>query len=183
MKITATIDTVLPEESGVSKNGNPWRKRTYVCTYDNSNPKYPKRIVFQAMNDSIDKLCIQQGLAYDLELDFEAREYNGKWYMNTSCWKATLAQTVPQPAPVGATMPLAAYGQPPMPQPYAYPQQPPMQTATPQAPYGYPAQQVQQQPQMPQQGGIPGLPVSQPAYAQPAPQPQPQQQQDNDLPF
>lgn len=34
MKLTGKITKALPEISGMSKTGNLWRKREYVCVYD-----------------------------------------------------------------------------------------------------------------------------------------------------
>lgn len=100
MTISGTISVALPEQSGTSKSGKTWRKREYVCVYDNSNANYPKSVVFQVMNDNIEKLNIQQGIEYDLELDFEAREWNGRYFLQASCWKATAkSQPAPQPVP------------------------------------------------------------------------------------
>ena len=93
------ISQALPEQSGVSRNGNAWRKRTYVLTYDNSNANYPKAVVFDVMNGKIDELNIQQGVEYELELDFEAREWNNRYFLQASCWKANPTQPVARPVP------------------------------------------------------------------------------------
>ena len=94
------ISQALPEQSGVSRNGNNWRKRTYVLTYDSSNANYPKAVVFDVMNDNIDKLNLQLGAEYEVEVDFSVREYQGKFYQSASAWKATpTQQPAPQPAP------------------------------------------------------------------------------------
>lgn len=93
------ISQALPEQSGVSRNGNNWRKRTYVLTYDNLNANYPKAVVFDVMNSKIDELNIQQGVEYEVEVDFAVREYQGKYYQSASAWKATPMQPVAQPAP------------------------------------------------------------------------------------
>lgn len=100
------ITQALPEASGMSRNGNSWRKRTYVLTYDSSNEKYPKAVVFDVMNDNIEKLNLQHGGEYEVEIDFAAREWNGRYYQSASAWKATLVQqpvqaAQPAPAPQG----------------------------------------------------------------------------------
>ena len=44
MEITGKIIAVLPEQGGVSKNGNEWKKQEYVLeTHD----QYPKKVCFQ----------------------------------------------------------------------------------------------------------------------------------------
>lgn len=113
MTITGTITAVLPETGGTSKSGKAWRKREAIVEYQRG--QYPKSIVFQMMNDTIDKLNLQQGREYDLEIDFEAREWNGRHFLQASCWKATPAQPVvsPQPpAPPAQQNWQAAYPQP-----------------------------------------------------------------------
>lgn len=97
MKVTGIITAVLPETSGVSKSGKNWRKKEAVVQYEAG--QYPKSIVFQMMGDVIDKLNIQQGIEYDLELDFEARQWNNRYFLQASCWKATPTQPIAQPAP------------------------------------------------------------------------------------
>ena len=91
------ISQALPEQSGVSRNGNAWRKREYIIEYEHG--QYPKSIVFSVMGQKIDELNIQQGVEYELELDFEAREWNGRYFLQAACWKATPTQPVAQPAP------------------------------------------------------------------------------------
>lgn len=42
MEIKGKVILALPEQSGVSKNGNSWKKREYVLeTFDN----YPKKFI------------------------------------------------------------------------------------------------------------------------------------------
>lgn len=96
MTITGTITAVLPETGGTSKSGKASRKREAIVEYQHG--QYPKSIVFQMMNDNIDKLNLQQGQEYDLEIDFEAREWNGRYFLQASCWKATLKSQPTQPA-------------------------------------------------------------------------------------
>lgn len=98
MNVKGIITAVLPETSGVSKSGKNWRKKEAVVQYEAG--QYPKSIVFQMMGDVIDKLNIQQGIEYDLELDFEARQWNNRYFLQASCWKATPLQAAPaQPMP------------------------------------------------------------------------------------
>lgn len=80
----------LPEQSGTSKSGKEWRKREYVVEYEHG--RYPKSVVFSVMGQKIDELNIQQGAEYDLSIDFEAREWNGRYFLQASCWKATPTQ-------------------------------------------------------------------------------------------
>lgn len=107
MKIIGTITAVLPEASGVSKSGKQWRKKEAIVQYEGG--QYPKSIVFQMMGQKIDELNIQQGLEYELDIDFEARQWNDRYFLQASCWKATPTQ---QPAPQPAPQPQYAPAQP-----------------------------------------------------------------------
>lgn len=97
MKFQGKIRKALPELKGTSQSGKEWRKVTYVLTYDVTKPEYPKEVVFDVMNDRIDELKLQEGHAYELEIDFNVREYQGKYYQSASCWRAT-SMEAPQPA-------------------------------------------------------------------------------------
>lgn len=109
MEIKGTITLALPEVSGTSKSGKAWRKREYVVEYEHG--QYPKSIVFSVMGQKIDELNIQQGIEYDLSIDFEAREWNNRYFLQASCWKA--APLNQQPAPAPANDPYAAMGMQP----------------------------------------------------------------------
>lgn len=94
------ISTLTPIQSGTSKAGKAWQRVDATLVYDNSNPEYPKAILFSVMNDNINKLNLKVGVEYEVEVDFSTRDYNGRTYMSASCWKATpTQQPAPQPAP------------------------------------------------------------------------------------
>lgn len=99
MKFNGTIQNALPEQNGTSKNGKAWRKRTYLCVYDTSNAQYPKSISFDVIGNKIDEFNLQVGGQYELEIDFTANEWNGRYILNATCWKATaiMAQQAPPP--------------------------------------------------------------------------------------
>lgn len=93
MEIKGIITTALHEQSGTSKSGKAWRKREYIVEYEHG--QYPKSVVFSVIGQKIDELNIQKGAEYNLSIDFEAREWNGRYFLQASCWKAT---PVHQPA-------------------------------------------------------------------------------------
>lgn len=89
MKIVGVITLAMPETNGVSKSGKEWRKRSYVCRYDNSNAQYPKEILFDVIGQKIEKLNLQQGCEYELEVDFNVKEWHDKWFMQACAWRAS----------------------------------------------------------------------------------------------
>lgn len=89
MKFTAQIVKVLPEQRGVSKAGKQWRRQSYVGIYDNSNAQYPKMLVFDVIGDKVDQFGIVEKGNYELEIDLDAREWQGRYFLSANCWKAT----------------------------------------------------------------------------------------------
>lgn len=156
MKFNVMIQNVLPIQSGTSKSGKAWSKQSFVGVYDSSNPQYPKSIVFDVLGDKIGQLNLQQGGQYEVEVDFTAKEWQGRWFLSATCWKAAPLQ--PQ-----------SYGQP-------------MQGAYP--PQGAGAF-YGQQPQMPvnPNSATPTLDAMGVAGYQHTPQTPPAQNGDDDLPF
>lgn len=111
MTFSGIIQTALPEQSGTTAAGKQWRRKDFILLYDNSNAQYPKTVLFSVMGENINKLNIQQGVEYDVEIDFSTREYNGRTYMSATAWKATAKNQQPAPAP--ANDPYAAMGMQP----------------------------------------------------------------------
>lgn len=124
MNIRGTITHVLPVRSGTSKSGKGWKSQEYVMLYDNSNANYPKSIVFSVMGQKIDEFQLRQGGQYELEIDFYAREWQSRFFLQANCWKATrldVQQPAPQPAAYPQPDPYAAAGMQPV-QPPSTPQ-------------------------------------------------------------
>lgn len=97
MKLEGVVKAVSAVQSGTSKSGNAWQKIEAVLEYE-AHEQYPKAIVFSVMNDKIAEFNLQTGGKYEVDVDFSAREYNGRYYMSASAWKAVridAGQTLP----------------------------------------------------------------------------------------
>lgn len=141
MEVTGKIILALPEVSGTSKMGNPWKKREYVLETIES---FPKKVHFDFFGEKADQFVLNPGDTIKLSFDIESREYNGRWYTSIRGWKAEPA-TEGAPAP-GQAYPDARQVAPAFPQPapgfgaqapaYAAPQAPAgsFPTPTPPAP-------------------------------------------------
>lgn len=111
MEITGRIIAVLPEQGGISKAGNEWKKQEYVLeTHD----QYPKKVCFQIFGaDRIAQAAIQPGEELTVSFDIDSREYQGRWYTSINAWKvdrpaAAQPQAVPAAAPAtGVVTPTA----------------------------------------------------------------------------
>lgn len=102
MEIQGKIIVALPEITGTSKSGNPWKKREYVLeTHD----QYPKKVHFDFFGDRADQYPLNVGDEITLSFDIESREYNGRWYTSIRGWKAEKAGAAQGAAPQYGGMP------------------------------------------------------------------------------
>lgn len=102
MDIVGKIIYALPEVSGVSKNGNNWKKREYVLE---TQETYPKKIHFDFFGEKADQFPLQVGQVIRLYFDIESREYQGRWYTSIRGWKyddPMAAQAMPAADPAAA---------------------------------------------------------------------------------
>lgn len=92
MEITGRIILALPEISGTSKAGNPWKKREYVLE---TQETYPRKVHFDFFGERADQYPLNVGDTVRLSFDIESREYNGRWFTSIRGWKAENADTAP----------------------------------------------------------------------------------------
>ena len=85
MEVTGKIIVALPEMSGTSKAGNPWKKREYVLE---TQETYPKKVHFDFFGERADQYPLAVGDVVRLSFDIESREYNGRWFTSIRGWKA-----------------------------------------------------------------------------------------------
>lgn len=84
MEIKGKIIVALPEQSGVSKSGNNWKKREYVLE---TLETYPKKVHFDLFGERADQYPLSVGEIITLSFDINSREYNGRWFTSISGWK------------------------------------------------------------------------------------------------
>lgn len=152
MDITGKIIAVLPTKSGISAtSGNEWSLQTAVLE---TQDQYPKKLAFDVFGaDRITQFNLQVGDIATVFFDFDAHEYNGRWFNSVRAFNVEKSgqQATQQPTP-----------------------QPTANVANPQAP-----QQAPQQP-VPQQQNMFNAGVQNATPYQPTQQPQ---ADPNDLPF
>ena len=88
MEIKGKIIVALPEQTGVSRSGNNWKKREYVLE---TQETYPRKVHFDFFGDRADQYPLSVGDDITLSFDIESREYNGRWYTSIRGWKAEKA--------------------------------------------------------------------------------------------
>ncbi len=85
MEITGNIKLIQDVESGTSKSGNEWSKRTIVVT---TAEKYPQDLSIDFLGDKIGQINnFQVGNPVTVGINLRGQEYNGKYYTSINGWK------------------------------------------------------------------------------------------------
>lgn len=85
MEITGNIKLIQDVESGTSKAGNEWSKRTIVVT---TADKYPQDLAIDFLGESIKGINnFQVGNPVTVSINLRGKEYNGKYYTSINGWK------------------------------------------------------------------------------------------------
>lgn len=115
MEIVGKIIQALPEMTGTSKAGNPWKKREYVLE---TQENYPKKVHFDFFGEKADQYPLSVGQVIKLSFDIESREYQGRWYTSIRGWKSEPVESgaMPASAPAAAAPAPGAFPPPPIPQ-------------------------------------------------------------------
>lgn len=106
MEVTGKIIFVLPEQSGTSRAGKPWKKREYVL--ETTDGSFPQKIHFNFFGDRADQFQLKEGQTVKLSFDINSREFNGRWYTDISGWRAEIINGDNSTTQPGATQPYSA---------------------------------------------------------------------------
>ncbi|MCI5681839.1 MAG: DUF3127 domain-containing protein [Paludibacteraceae bacterium] len=125
MDIVGKIIQVLPEQSGMSKTGNPWKVQSYVLE---TQEQYPRKVCFEIFGeDRIKNNPCKVDDVVTVSFDIESREFNGRWYTSIRAWRVQQGAVAAAPATAQPTVQPSA-------QPAAQPAAQPMaQAAVPAA--------------------------------------------------
>lgn len=83
MEIEGKIIRDLPLMEGVSKAGNPWKKKEWVME---TLGQYPRTVKFDFFGDRVDSNRLEVGKIYSVSFDLESREFNGRWYTDVRAY-------------------------------------------------------------------------------------------------
>lgn len=93
MEIEGKIIKAMPIRSGISnKTNDPWRIATYVLE---TVERYPHRLVFEVSDgrdNRITRMNIKEGEVYHIWFNFDASEFEGKWYNRITAWDARIVE-------------------------------------------------------------------------------------------
>lgn len=92
MEFEGIIIEDLGVREGSGKYGE-WKAAEYVAETEERDPQ---RVVFSVrngMDGRIERLNLKVGKKYKLFMNFEARQFEGKWYNKINVWNARLIES------------------------------------------------------------------------------------------
>ena len=85
MEIVGKIIQILPKQSGVSKQGNPWEVQPFILeTLD----QYPRKVYIEIFgSERVKQNPLDIDHVVTVSYDLESREFNGRWYTSVRAWR------------------------------------------------------------------------------------------------
>ena len=84
MDFQCKVIQYIGETTGTSKAGNPWKKKEWVVE---TFGQYPRKVKIQCFGDRSDTINLEVGKDYNIFVDLESREFNGRWYTDVSVYR------------------------------------------------------------------------------------------------
>ncbi|MDC0009188.1 DUF3127 domain-containing protein [Winogradskyella sp.] len=87
MEVTGTIKQILDVEQGTSKAGKEWKKINFIL--ETKDGEYTNTIYFDVFGEGkVDKFVKFNKVGDNVTVSFDvsSREYNERWYTQTSAW-------------------------------------------------------------------------------------------------
>ncbi len=101
MEFEGTVFEILPAASGTSARGE-WQRQEVV--FEVMDGQYARKVVVTFFNKEAEVKSLVKGQSYNVSINLESREYNGRWYTNVNGWRVQPKQEA-APAPAPSTMP------------------------------------------------------------------------------
>lgn len=99
MEFEGTVYKIMPVTKGTSARGE-WQRQDVV--FEMNEGSFARKICVTFFNKPEDVARLQEGAAYNVSVNIESREYNGRWYTDIRAWRLQPKQ---ETAGTGAPMP------------------------------------------------------------------------------
>ena len=112
MDFTGKVIQDLPMEGGTSKAGREWKKKGWILE---TISQYPRKVKIDAFGARVDTIHLELGKTYNVSVDAESREFNGRWYTDITVYAAHEVQDgqfAGQPSAAAAQNPFASQAAP-----------------------------------------------------------------------
>lgn len=102
----ALLRSVTDVTNGVSKSGNPWTKATAI--FEKAEGNYTDTYPIFVFGDKVQETELYVGKYVDIKFNVQAREYNGRWYVDLGLRSIDMHDTRPVVPPVMIPDPVSA---------------------------------------------------------------------------
>ncbi len=89
MKLSGKITKIMPLQTGVSAQGNQWKKQPIVVMEDDPSINFPNEMLFDLFNDKIPTEPLTIGQRVEVFFSVRTREYNGRIYNDVNVFRLT----------------------------------------------------------------------------------------------
>ena len=106
MEFEGTLYRILPVTKGTSARGD-WQRQDVIFDYSDGG-NFTRKMCVTFFNRPDDVAKLREGSRYQVSVNIDAREYNGRWYNDIRAWRV---QRGVVPAP-GVAAPVTPAGVP-----------------------------------------------------------------------
>lgn len=97
MEFEGTVYKIMPVTKGTSARGD-WQRQDVV--FEMQDGPYTRKICVTFFNRPDDVARFKEGATYNVSVNIESREYNGRWYTDIRAWRIQPKQAeAPAPMP------------------------------------------------------------------------------------
>ena len=97
MEFEGTVYKIMPVTKGTSARGD-WQRQDVV--FEMQDGPYTRKICVTFFNRPDDVARLKEGATYNVSVNIESREYNGRWYTDIRAWRIQPKQAeAPAPMP------------------------------------------------------------------------------------
>ena len=96
MEFEGTVYKILPVTKGTSARGE-WQRQDVV--FEMNEGSFTRKICVTFFNKPEDVARLKEGSTYNVSVNIESREYNGRWYTDNRAWRVQPKQQQP-PVPM-----------------------------------------------------------------------------------
>lgn len=100
MEFEGVVYKILPATSGTSQRGD-WKRQDVVFELPQ---EFSRKICVTFFNKDSEVAQMREGQSYNVSVNVESREYNGRWYTDVKAWRVQ-PKSVATPPVESAPMP------------------------------------------------------------------------------
>ncbi len=84
MEFEGTVYKIMPVTKGTSARGE-WQRQDVV--FEMNEGSFTRKICVTFFNKPDEVARLKEGAAYQVSVNIESREYNGRWYTDIRAWR------------------------------------------------------------------------------------------------